>query len=176
MRCFNGLLIRMAILFSFIVSLSTPAADVVPLRVTGNIVATPCEISHDGISKAVDLGRGKQILSSTLRAPGATTEWVDFEITVHDCPQGVTLSTLTLYGPAGSASPGDMYQNMGSATDILVQLQSQTGEPLGNGKVMVGNIINNAYTYKLRARVYTPTGDVSPGSISTIVTTTFVYQ
>lgn len=162
-----------AIIGGSIINANAYAADSVSLNVTGNIIATTCKINSDSINKSIDLGRN--ILSTNLFTPGSTTEWVNFDINL-DCPSGLSQATMTMHGTADTSNPDDMYQNTGSASNIAVQLQSQAADPLGNGKSITGMIADNAYSYKLRARVFSQKGAATSGSISSVVTATFVYQ
>ena len=153
---------------------SAQAGDPVTLNITGNVIASPCQVSSDSITKSVDLGQNIQ--ASSLQTAGAATDWVNFDINLNSCPAGTTKAIMTMHGTADLANPGDMYRNTGTATNLAVQVQSQAGEQLGNTKTISGTIASNAYTYKLRARAYTQNGGVMPGSISSVVTATFEYQ
>lgn len=164
----------LAITYFLCIHGSVQAADPVTLNITGNVVASPCQVSSDSISKAIDLGQNIQ--SASLQTAGATTSWVNFDINLTACPAGTTVAIMTMHGTADSNNPADMYQSTGTATSLAVQLQSQAGDPLGNSKTLSGTIASNAYTYKLRARAYTQNGGVLPGTINSVVTATFVYQ
>lgn len=150
------------------------AADPVTINITGNVVASPCQVSSDSITKAVDLGQNIQ--ASSLQTAGSTSNWVTFDININNCPAGTTKATMTMHGTADALSTGDLYKNTGTATNLGVQLQSQAGDQLGDGKSITGTIASNAYTYKLQARAYSTNGGVMPGSISSVVTATFTYQ
>lgn len=150
------------------------AADPVTLNITGNVIASPCQVSSDSITKSVDLGQNIQ--AASLQAAGSATNWVNFDINLNSCPAGTTVAIMTMHGTADLANPADMYRNTGTATNLAVQLQSQAGDQLGNTKTISGNIASNAYTYKLRARAYTQNGGAMPGSIASVVTATFEYQ
>ncbi|HHZ8844254.1 fimbrial protein [Enterobacter mori] len=150
------------------------AADPVTLNITGNVIASPCQVSSDSITKSVDLGQNIQ--AASLQSAGSATSWVNFDINLSSCPAGTTVAIMTMHGTADLANPGDMYRNTGTATNLAVQLQSQAGDQLGNTKTISGTIASNAYTYKLRARAYTQNGGVMPGSITSVVTATFEYQ
>lgn len=150
------------------------AGDPVTLNITGNVIASPCQVSSDSITKSVDLGQN--IRASSLQTAGSATEWVNFDINLNSCPAGTTKAIMTMHGTADPANPWDMYRSTGTATNTAVQLQSQAGDQLGDTKTLSGTIANNAYTYKLRARAYTQNGGVTPCSISSVVTATFVYQ
>ncbi|MDR1750482.1 MAG: type 1 fimbrial protein [Enterobacter cloacae] len=153
---------------------SAQAGDPVTLNITGNVIASPCQVSSDSITKSVDLGQNIQ--ASSLQTAGAATSWVNFDINLNSCPAGTTVAIMTMHGTADLNNPGDMYRNTGTATNLAVQVQSQAGDQLGNTKTISGTIASNAYTYKLRARAYTQNGGVMPGSISSVVTATFEYQ
>lgn len=153
---------------------SAQAGDPVTLNITGNVIASPCQVSSDSITKSVDLGQNIQ--ASSLQTAGAATDWVNFDINLNSCPAGTTKAIMTMHGTADLNNPADMYRNTGTATNLAVQVQSQAGEQLGNTKTISGTIASNAYTYKLRARAYTQNGGVMPGSISSVITATFEYQ
>lgn len=157
-----------------VASLNAFAGDPVTLNITGNVIASPCQVSSDSITKAVDLGQ--TIQASSLQIAGAATNWVNFDINLSSCPAGTTNAIMTMHGTADLSNPGDMYRNTGSATNLAVQLQSQAGDALGDTKTLSGAVANNAVTYKLRARAYTQNGGVMPGSINSVVTATFEYQ
>lgn len=150
------------------------AADPVSLNVTGNIVASPCQVSSDSVTKSVDLGQS--ILSSDLKTAGNATSWTSFTIDLNNCPAATTIATMTMHGTADTDNPNDMYKSTGTANNIAVQLQSQAGDLLGNGKSITGNIINNACSFLLHARAYTQNGEATPGTIVSTVTATFVYN
>lgn len=150
------------------------AGDPVTLNITGNVIASPCQVSSDSITKSVDLGQNIQ--ASSLQTAGSATNWVNFDINLNSCPAGTTVAIMTMHGTADLNNPADMYRNTGTATNLAVQVQSQAGDQLGNTKTISGTIASNAYTYKLRARAYTQNGGVMPGSISSVVTATFEYQ
>lgn len=150
------------------------AADTVTMNITGNVIASACQISSDSVNKSVDLGQN--INASALKTAGSSSDWVNFTINLDTCPEGTTKATMTLHGTADTDNPADMYTNTGTATNVAVQLQSQAGDQLGDGKTLTGDVVSAAVEYKLRARAYTQSGSVTPGTIAAVVTATFVYQ
>lgn len=150
------------------------AADPVTLNITGNVVASPCQVSSDSVTKSVDLGQNIQ--ASALQTAGSSTAWVPFTINLSSCPAGTSAAVMTMHGNADSTNPADMYASTGTANNVSVQLQSQSGAQLGDGKTISGNVVSGAVTYNLQARAWSQNGGVTPGSISTVVTATFVYQ
>lgn len=163
-----------ALIMGGILAGTSAKADPVTLNITGNVVASPCQITSDSVTKSVDLGQSIQ--ASSLQTAGSASDWVNFDINIDTCPAGTTKAIMTMHGTADTLSTGDLYKSTGTATNLGVQLQSQAGDQLGDGKSITGNIASNAYTYKLRARAYSTNGGVTPGNISSVVTATFVYQ
>lgn len=163
-----------AVTTALMINTSAQAGDPVTLNITGNVVASPCQVSSDSITKSVDLGQNIQ--ASLLQTAGSTTDWVNFDINLNSCPAGTTKAIMTMHGTADLANPADMYRNNGTATNLAVQVQSQAGDQLGDTKTISGIIASNSYTYKLRARAFTQNGGVMPGSIISVVTATFEYQ
>lgn len=158
----------------FLLSGYSQAADPVALWITGNVVASPCQVSQDSASKIVNIG--DNIQASTLQTAGAASDWVNFDLSIHSCPAGSSKATITMHGTPDTSDKASLYKNMAKAGFVAVQVQMVTGEAMGDGKSYTGTIVNNAYTYKMRARAYTATGGVTPGDIRTSMTATFTYQ
>ncbi|WP_368888706.1 fimbrial protein [Morganella morganii] len=152
------------------------AGDTVSLSVTGNVLAAPCDIRSDSVTKTVDLGDGAPVQAGLLQTPGSATKWIPFTLGLVNCPAGTTKATIEFSGKPDAVNPEDLYENTGTAGNIAIQLQGAGGEPFGNGKRFTGDIAAGSYTYNLRARVYSETGKVTAGTIRAAVTTTFTYQ
>lgn len=150
------------------------ATDPVSLQVTGNIIASPCKINNDSINKIVPLGDNIELAS--LQTAGGASPWVNFTLDVDSCPQGTTKVTMTFHGTADATNPADMYVSTGEAENVAVQVQSQAGDAMGDGKSITGTIANSAYSFPLRARAYSANGDATAGSVKATITATFVYQ
>lgn len=151
-----------------------PAGDPVSITVTGNIVASPCKIDPDSVSKEVKLG---DIQAADMADAGSGSDWVDFTIKVTDCPAGTSSVTATFKGTADTDSPDSAYHNTGDATNVAVQLQGVGGEPFGNGKTFQLPVsASKDATWNLQTRAYTAKGGVAPGSISSVITMSFTYN
>lgn len=174
MRALKLSLISAMAVGGLLVDFSSQAEDLVALNVTGEIIASPCQIASDSVTKSVNLGDNLQ--SANLQTAPSATPWVPFTLELVSCPQGTRSATVTMHGNADSVYPEDRYLNSGTANNIAVQVQSQAGDPLGDGKSLTGNIVSGAYTYNLRARAYSQNGHVTSGTISAVVTATFTYQ
>lgn len=166
---------------SFLSSMPFPgtsyASDPVMLNITGNIVASPCEVSTDSKNMTIDLGDGVDLQTSMLNAAGSASHWVNFSVSLENCPPGTSSVTATFHGTADSADPDSLYTNTGTATNVAVQLQGNASEPYGNGKTSTLNIpLEGKPTWSLQARAYSKNGGVTPGSIVSVVTMTFTYN
>lgn len=152
-------------------------ADPVAINVTGNIIASPCEVSSDSITKTIALDGGNGFQSKDLQTAGAATDWVTFTINLTNCPVGTTQAIVTFNGAPDSDHPEDMYSNSGTAQNVAVQLQGTGGHQFGNGKTFTNNALaNGGFIYNLRSRAYTNKGGVTPGTIQAVVTANFTYQ
>ncbi|ENE1421909.1 type 1 fimbrial protein [Salmonella enterica] len=172
MRIFNKH--SLFLIMAGIISSAGIKASIVTLNITGNVVASPCQISSDSVAKSVDLGQ--DIQASALQTAGSASGWVKFDINLENCPAGTTLATMTMHGTPDSSGPDDLYRNTGTAGNVAVQLQMQSGEGMGDSRMYTGTIASNTYTYRMQARAYTASGSVTPGTISSVVTATFTYQ
>jgi minor fimbrial subunit len=159
-----------------LISIPALGGDPVALNIRGQIVAAPCQVSSDSISRTVSLTGSQGIQSSSLYTPGSATEWVFFDFKIERCPAGTVKATIQFSGNADNSGPDDLYQNVGSAGNIAIQLQTADGQPLGKDKTVSGVITNNEYRYQLRARAFSAQGSVTPGTINAVVTATFTWQ
>ncbi|RNW25604.1 fimbrial protein [Citrobacter werkmanii] len=150
--------------------------DPVTLNINGNVKTAPCQVSSDSVNKTVDLTPGQSVTASSLYTAGSTTPWVAFELSVEQCPAGTSRVTVLFNGNADSDHPNDMYRNIGTASPVAIQVQASDGVPLGNGKSLTANISNQRYTWRLRARIYSEQGLVTPGTINSAITISMTYQ
>ncbi|MFJ3458598.1 fimbrial protein [Scandinavium goeteborgense] len=166
------------IFLSFMVMAATyntaDASDPVNINVTGNIVASPCTVDTANSNLSPSLG---EIQGTTLEAPNSFSDWVPFKLVLKDCPAGTQKATVTFNGTPDTNSPASMYVNTGNATNVAVELQGSGGDLFGNGKYYTGDIFaDHTYTYNLKTRAYSTTGNVTPGTISAVIQATFTYQ
>lgn len=151
-------------------------AEPVTVDVTGNIIAAPCEVSSDSITKTIVLDDGNGFQSKDLQTAGSTTPWVNFTINLSSCPAGTRTATITASGTE-DADNSAYYKNAGSAKKIALELDKTGGGViLSNGKSFSTDVIDGAAEFKLAARTVTTKGGVTPGSIQFVVTANFTYQ
>ncbi|WP_130098698.1 fimbrial protein [Siccibacter turicensis] len=153
------------------------AADIT-MNFTATVVASPCTVDSDSVTKAIQLDGGNGVQATDLQDAGASTPWVYFDLGVKDCPAGTTRITITFSGTADPASPDNLYMNTGTAKNASVELQSHDGLYMfGDGKSYTGTVRSDkTFYFSERARVYTNAGGVTPGTIQALVTANFTYQ
>lgn len=153
-------------------------AEPTTINVDGNIIASPCEVSSDSITKTIALDGGNGFQAKDLQTPGASTEWVRFDIVIKECPEGTNNVTITFSGTPDDTNPESMYVNTGTAKNVAVEIQSHDGLYMfGNGKSYTGSILSDrTFTFRERTRAYTSEGGVTPGTIQAVVTANFTYQ
>lgn len=138
----------------------------------GKVLASPCVVEQ----QSVNVNLGDAIKMSQLSEAGSFTDWVSFDIRIYNCPLQTTVATISFDGTADPVSPELRYQNSGTATGVSVELQAVDGTPLGDGKSMNGEIVNQEYTWNLRARAWTESGGVKAGTIASVISATLTYQ
>lgn len=152
------------------------AADPVQITVTGNVVATPCEVTADSKSMNIDLGQGSDLQTADLNAAGSSSDWVPFTIALENCPAGTSNVTATFHGTADADDAASLYSNTGTATKVAVQLEGVDSTPYGNGKTSKIDIASSAASWKLQTRAFSKAGGVTPGTISSVITMSFDYN
>ncbi|UAN29732.1 type 1 fimbrial protein (plasmid) [Serratia ureilytica] len=154
------------------------AADVT-INFTGMVVASPCTIT--ATSQTVNLG--DNIQARDLATPGNFSAFVPFTLNLTNCPLSTSTVVATFNGTppsSGAIYPGasQLYANTGTATNVAVQLTDTSGvNVLGNGAslapitVVAGNV-----TIPLQANIMAIDSGVMPGSITSTVGVTFIYN
>lgn len=144
------------------------------INVTGNIVASPCQIDASNMTQNINLGDDLQ--ASDLNSPGSTTTWKNFYIHVTNCPAGTTSVVATFHGAPDDQQP-EYYKNNGTAKNIVVQLDTQGGGyVLKDGFTLQRDIKNGSADYDIAARGYSKDGGVTPGTLSASITVDIVYK
>lgn len=155
------------------------ASDPVTLNITGNVVASPCEVSAASANMTIDLGGGKDLQTADLNAAGSSSPWVPITVSLENCPAGTSSVTATFHGTSDAADTDTLYSNTGTATNVAVQLEGKSEEPYGNGKTSTINIAeatDGKPTWDLRTRAFSKLGGVTPGTISSVITMSFAYN
>ena len=175
----NAKLTTLAIIAALF-SVSSYASDPVTINVTGKVVASPCTFDTSSSTLNIDLGeKGADNLANAYSQFDAKY----FDLVMKDCPVGTTKVTATFSGTdATDATLGKAFKNTGTATNMIVQIKTPPGywesTSLGNGSTLTSDVDATAKTAKfsLVARAITPTGSVSPGTVSASIVVNFTYQ
>lgn len=157
-------------------SYSALAADNAKLNITGTIKASPCTVVADsGGNINVDLG--SDIQATSLSAKTGST-WKPVVMHLKDCPPSTSSVTAAFSGTQADEETG-LYKNTGDAGKVQIELQDAVlNQRVGNGGTMVTPVVSatSDATFNLRARAYSSTGDVTPGSVIGTVQVAFTYQ
>lgn len=156
-------------------ALPSQAADTT-MTMTATVVASPCTVDSDSITKTIALDGGNGLQAKDLQTAGATSAWVDFDINLKDCPAGTTQAVMTFSGTADDDDAAN-YKNTGTAKNIAVQLNEKgSGNQLSNGIAWTRDITSGTAQYSMSARAYTKNGGTTPGTVQAVVTASFTYQ
>ena len=150
---------------------ATVKADTVTLNITGNIKWAPCTIDSPA-SVPINLGT---LQAADLSAANSASTWEPFTLALSNCPAGLPTVSVSFAGTPDSADDR-FYQNSGTATGLAVHVESTDGSSAANGQSIVQIPSANAVTFNLRARAYSVSGNVTPGTISSTITATFTLQ
>ncbi|WP_260515790.1 fimbrial protein [Serratia fonticola] len=146
----------------------------VSINITGNVIASPCEVNNNQTNLDVDLGQNIQ--ASTLVTANSGTTPKAFNLSLKSCPVGTTNVTVTFTGTAAASPQTAMYLNTGDATPLAVELSSGSTILGNNSSLSQAVQADGTVTYALSARAVTPTGNVTPGSIISVVQANFSYN
>lgn len=155
------------------------AGDPVTLNITGNVVASPCEVNAASQNMTIDLGGGKDLQTADLNEAGSSSPWVPITVALENCPAGTSSVTATFHGTSDTNDPDTLYSNTGTATNVAVQLEGTSQEAYGNGKtstIAIADATDGKPTWKLQTRAFSKSGSVTPGTINSVITMSFAYN
>ena len=149
---------------------SAPQAADVTITVNGKVVAKPCTISTP--TATVELG---DLYTFSLISPGAASGWHSIALDLSNCPVGTSKVTATFSGTTDSTG---YYKNMGTAGNLQLELQDNSGITLNNGAsktVSVNNTTQSA-SFPLKVRAQTVNGGATQGSIQAVINVTYTWS
>lgn len=157
----------LALLVSF-----APVASVTKsalIIVNGSVKARPCTVSQSQVT--VNLG---DIYTSNLSGVGAVTPWVPFTLNLTQCPAGTNGVTAVFSGATDSKGN---FSNQGTANDMAVQLQTQSGQQLTSGSSLQAGVDQTqSATFSMQARAVTLGGDPTAGTLQSAINITYTWQ
>ncbi|MDC7862904.1 fimbrial protein [Pantoea ananatis] len=145
------------------------ATKTATIYVNGSVTAQPCTISRTQMT--VSLG---DIYTSTLVGAGAATPWVPFTLNLTACPDGTSGVSAVFSGPTNS---NGNFSNQGTAGDMAVQLQTQSGTLLTSGSSLQTAVdASQNAAFSLQARAITPGGNPTAGTLQSAINITYTWQ
>lgn len=168
MNTINAGLVAGLLLFTSIPMVN--AADVT-ITINGRVVAKPCTVSTTQVT--VDLG---DLYTFDLATAGAASSWQPVTLSLINCPVGTSKVTATFSGTADAS--GSYYVNQGAAGNIALQLADSGGMNLPNGSTKIVSVddTSRAASFVLQVRAITPSGNVTQGSIQSLINVIYTYS
>lgn len=144
------------------------AADIT-ITVNGKVVAKPCTVSTTNAN--VDLG---DLYTFSLVSAGSASAWHSTALDLSNCPVGTSRVVATFSGTADSTG---YYKNQGTAGNIQLEIQDDSGTTLNNGaqkSVQVDNSSQSA-RFPLQVRALSVNGGATQGTIQAVISVTYTY-
>lgn len=146
------------------------------ITVTGTVYAEPCTVASGSASISIDLGR---VPTKNLQTAGSSTDWSAVKkIVLTSCPAG-TKSAIAAFSGTADPNQTDTFKNTGTAQNVSVWLASDSGgayTTIKAGDTRTATIANSGAEFAIKARLYSKSGGVTPGSVSSTISVTLSYQ
>ncbi|MFA1282920.1 fimbrial protein [Citrobacter telavivensis] len=148
---------------------STLQAADVTITVNGKVVAKPCTVSTTNAT--VELG---DLYTFSLVSAGSTSAWHTVALDLSNCPVGTSRVTASFSGTADSTG---YYKNQGSAENIQLELQDDSGNRLNTGatKSVQVDDATQATRFPLQVRAISVNGGATQGTIQVVINVTYTY-
>ncbi|MDE5204346.1 fimbrial protein [Citrobacter amalonaticus] len=144
------------------------AADVT-ITVNGKVVAKPCTVSTTNAT--VELG---DLYTFSLVSAGSSSAWHTVALELSNCPVGTSRVTASFSGTADSTG---YYKNQGTAGNIQLELQDDSGNRLNTGatKSVVVDDASQSARFPLQVRALSVNGGATQGTIQAVINVTYTY-
>lgn len=144
------------------------AADVT-ITVNGKVVAKPCTVSTTNAT--VELG---DLYTFSLVSAGSSSAWHSVALELSNCPVGTSRVTASFSGTADSTG---YYKNQGTAGNIQLELQDDSGNRLNTGatKSVVVDDASQSARFPLQVRALSVNGGATQGTIQAVINVTYTY-
>ena len=138
-------------------SATIQAADVT-ITVNGKVVAKPCTGS-----------------TTNAMSAGAASAWHDVALELTNCPVGTSRVTASFSGAADSTG---YYKNQGTAQNIQLELQDDSGNTLNTGATKTVQVDDSSQSahFPLQVRALTVNGGATQGTIQAVISITYTYS
>lgn len=164
---------KLSLIAGWLLMMALPIAYAADATITinGKVVAKPCTVST--VSTTIDLG---DLYTFNLLSAGASSAWKSVTLSLTNCPVGTSKVTATFSGTADSSQ--NYYANQGTARSIALQLADSNGVNLPNSstRTVAVNDVSKAANFVLQVRAITPGGNVTQGSIQSLINVTYTYS
>lgn len=152
-----------------LVAPSTLQAADVTITVNGKVVAKPCTVSTTNAT--VELG---DLYTFSLVSAGSTSDWHTVALELSNCPVGTSRVTASFSGTADSTG---YYKNLGTAGNIQLELQDDSGNRLNTGatKSVQVDDATQATRFPLQVRAISVNGGATQGTIQAVINVTYTY-
>ena len=144
------------------------AADVT-ITVNGKVVAKPCTVSF-----STDAAAPAEIYTFSLVNAGSSSAWHSVALELSNCPVGTSRVTASFSGTADSTG---YYKNQGTAGNIQLELQDDSGNRLNTGatKSVVVDDASQSARFPLQVRALSVNGGATQGTIQAVINVTYTY-
>ncbi|HBK4767638.1 TPA: type 1 fimbrial protein [Serratia liquefaciens] len=147
-------------------------ADSVTVNISGNVVASSCTVKSSNPLNVVlpDIDMLK------LAKKGDSSPFVNFDLELEGCSEGVTKVTAT-YGGTVSPLSSDSFTNTGTATQVVLYMQDSASTaiyPNTTRQVAVDSVARTA-KFSQKIQIYAM-GASTPGTVSGNIVVSFTYQ
>lgn len=144
------------------------AADVT-ITVNGKVVAKPCTVSTPNATAALG-----DLYTISLVSAGSYSAWHTVSLELSNCPVGTSRVIASFWGTADSTG---YYKNQGTAGNIQLELQDDSGNRLNTGatkSVQVDDASQSAH-FPLQVRALSVNGSATQGTIQAVINVTYTY-
>lgn len=150
------------------------AEEYVKVNFTGTVTDATCEIQTDSENPEINLG---DLYNKDLADAGSASDWVTFNITLLNCPAGLN-NVIAKFSGEADASDASLYRNTGDAINVAVELQDlNTQAVLKNGASDSAVILSSRQAvFNLEVRARTAVGNVTAGTIESLIEMTYSYN
>lgn len=141
------------------------------ITIQGTVVPGACNVSPSDMAFTFE-----DLYSGNLAKAGSSSQWIDFNVTLTDCPVGTEKVLMKISGvPADDAT---YFANTKDALNVLLQLTDPTHLfNYSNGSVVQTDVDNShRAAFPLSARIYSPQGNGGSGDFESVITLDFTYQ
>ncbi|MBC3378343.1 type 1 fimbrial protein [Serratia fonticola] len=156
------------------------SGDPVQVNITGKVIASPCTLDTVNSTLSVDLGDIQASALSTAGTYGGPEKF--FNLILNNCPATTSKVTATFSGTPYDAD-NNLFANAGSATGVGIKIKTRaepytgtTVRPNQSTWAVPINAATRSATFAFATSAYTATGNVTPGTISSVMQVAFTYQ